>query len=52
MKFTNSLFSILDKNMNVLDYQKRNLIIEDYWGKENDYLTKEDLNRVPFSFCR
>jgi len=25
MKFTNSPFAILDKNMNALDYQKRNL---------------------------
>ena len=36
MKITNSPFAILDKNMNVLDYQKRNLISEDYWGREND----------------
>ena len=36
MKFTNSPFAILDKNMNALDYQKRNLINEDYWGREND----------------
>ena len=28
MKFTNSPFAILDKNMNALDYQKRNLIKE------------------------
>ena len=34
MKFTNSPFTILDKNMNALDYQKRNLIFEDYWRKE------------------
>ena len=31
-----------DKNMNALDYQKRNLINEDYWGRENDNQTKED----------
>ena len=43
MKFTNSPFTILDKNMNALDYQKRNLINnEDYWGRENDNQTKED----------
>jgi len=29
MKFTNSPFTILDKKMNALDYQKRNLINED-----------------------
>ena len=52
MKFTNSPFTILDKNMNVLDYQKRNLINADYWGKENDNQTKEVLNKVPFAFCR
>ena len=34
MKFTNSPFAILDKNMNALDYQKRNLIYEDYWRRE------------------
>ncbi len=34
MKFTNSPFAILDKNMSALDYQKRNLIYEDYWSKE------------------
>ena len=28
MKFTNSPIAILDKNMNALDYQKRNLIKE------------------------
>ena len=33
MKFTNSPFSILDKNMNAFDYQKRNLIYEDYWRR-------------------
>ncbi len=33
MKFTNSPFAILDKNMNALDYQKRNLIYEDYWRR-------------------
>ena len=25
-----------------LDYQKRNLINEDYWGRENETQTKED----------
>ena len=42
MKFTNSPFAILDKNMNALDYQKRNLINEDYLGRENDNQIKED----------
>ena len=42
MQFTNSPFTILDKNMNALDYQKRNLITEDYWERENDNQTKED----------
>ena len=42
MKFTNSPFTILDKNMNALDYQKRNLINENYWARENDNQTKED----------
>ena len=37
MKFTNSPFAILDKNMNALDYQKRNLIYEDYWRREGVY---------------
>ena len=34
MKFTNSPFAILDKNMNALDYQKRNLKYKDYWRRE------------------
>jgi hypothetical protein len=38
--------------MNVLDYRKRNLINEDYWGREKDNQTKQDLNKVPFAFCR
>ena len=42
MKFTNSPFTILDKNMNALDYQKRNLINEESWGRENYKQTKED----------
>jgi len=42
MLFTNSPFTILDKNMNALDYQKRNIINEDYWVRENDNQTKED----------
>ena len=37
MKLTNSPFAILDKNMNALDYQKRNLIYEDYWRREGFY---------------
>jgi len=28
--------------MNTLDYQKRNIINEDYWVRENDNQTKED----------
>ena len=42
MKFANSPFAILSKNMNALDYQKRNLINEGYWERENDNQTKED----------
>ena len=42
MKFTNSPFAILDKNMNALDYQKRNLIYEDYWRSVTENQTKED----------
>ena len=42
MKFINSPFAILDKSMNALDYQKRNLINEDHWVRENDNQTKED----------
>ncbi len=43
MKFANSPFVILSKNMNALDYQKRNLIYEDYWRREggNQRLHKE-----------
>ena len=37
MKFTNSPFAILDKNMNVLDYQKRNFIYEDYGRRQGVY---------------
>ncbi len=46
MKFTNSPFAILDKNMNALDYQKRNLIYEDYWrrgGSIRDFI--KNLNK-------
>ena len=42
MKFTNSPFTILDKNMNTLDYQKINLKYENYCVIENDNQTKED----------
>ena len=42
MKFTNSPFTILDKNMNALDYQKRNLINEDYRRREGESQTEED----------
>ena len=42
MKFTNSPFAILDKNINALDYQKINLKYEEYWVRENDNQTKED----------
>ena len=42
MKFTNSPFTILDKNMKALDYQKRNLslLIEDLvtWDKKIPFL--------------
>ena len=43
MKFTFSPFAILDKNMKALDYQKRNLIYEDYWRRigANQILYKE-----------
>ena len=41
MKFTNSPFAILDKNMNALDYQKRNLIYEEYWRRESKSQAKE-----------
>ena len=34
MKITNSPFVILDKEINSLDYQKRNLIYEDFWKRE------------------
>jgi hypothetical protein len=44
MKFTNSPFAILDKNMKALDYQKRNLMNEDFLGRENETQTKEDFN--------
>ena len=46
MKFTNSPFAIPDKNINTLDYQKRNLIREDYWirEEENQLLHKESEN--------
>ena len=37
MKFTNSPFAILDKNMKSLDYQKRKLIYEDYLRTEGFY---------------
>ena len=36
MKFINSPFAILDKSFNALDYQKRNLIYEDFWRRERD----------------
>ena len=42
MKFTNSPFAILDKNMNALDYQKRNLKYEDYWRREGECQAEED----------
>ena len=50
MKFTNSPFTILDKNMNSLDYQKRNIINEDSWGRKNDNKQKKILNKVTFAF--
>ena len=42
MQFTNSPFTILDKNMNSLYYQKINLKYEEYWVRENDNQAKED----------
>ena len=42
MKFTNSPFTILDKNMNALDYQKRNLINEDYLRRESESQSEEN----------
>ena len=39
MKFINSPFAISDKKMNALDYQKRNLIFEDYWRRERESQT-------------
>lgn len=46
MKFTNSPFAILDKNMNALDYQKRNLIYEDYWrGEDENYSLIKNLKK-------
>ena len=44
MKFTNSPFAILDKNMNSLDYQKINFKYEDYWESESQSQTEENLN--------
>ena len=43
MKFANSPFAILSKNMNALNYHKRNLIYEDYWRREgsNQRLNKD-----------
>ena len=46
MKFTNSPFAIIDKNMNALDYQKRNLINEDYWGRENELVIKPNKQHI------
>ena len=51
MKFTNSPFAILDKNMNALDYQKRNLKYEDYWVREKIIKQKKILNKVSFAFA-
>ena len=42
MKFTNSPFTILDRNMNALDYQKGNLKYGDYWRRESESQTEED----------
>ena len=36
MKFTNSPFAIIEKNMNALVYQKRNLKYEEYWRRESE----------------
>ena len=36
MKLTNSPFAIIDRNISTLDYQKRNLIYEEYWRGEDE----------------
>ena len=51
MKFTNSPFAILDKNMNALHYQKRNLIYEDYWRREDEnYSLVKNLKKQSMNF--
>jgi len=40
MKFTNATIAILDKNMNALDYQKRNVKYEDDWRREGSSKSK------------
>ena len=51
MKFTNSPFAILDKNMNALNYQKRNLIYEDYWRREDEnYSLVKNLKKQSMNF--
>jgi len=42
MKFTNTPFAILDKNMNSKKKKKRNLKYEDYWRSEGESQTGED----------
>ena len=36
MKFINYHFAMLDRKMNALDYQKKNLIYEDFWRRKRD----------------
>ena len=36
MKFIYSPFAILGKSIDASDYQKMNLIFEDFWRKERD----------------
>ena len=51
MKFTNSPFAILDKNMNALNYQKRNLLYEDYWRREDEnYSLVKNLKKQSMNF--
>ena len=42
MKFTNSPFALLDKNMKALDYQKGNLVYKDYWRRERKSQAKDE----------
>jgi len=46
MKFTNSPFTILDKNMNALDYQKKYFKYKDYWRRENELVIKPNKQHI------